>query len=419
MAERRALQLLLLAVAVAAAGYARTVISPLQEAMRLALSLTDNQIAILQGPAMALPLVIASMPLGLLIDRSIRVRLIFIFAALNLFGSLFTVFAPSFNLLLVARCCVGLAGFTTFPIVMSLLADLYAPPQRGRVTMAISIGQVVGNSAAFALGGALLAQFGSGLDAWRSTMLWLTAPLVLVTLLMLAMREPPRTGVLVAKLSTRETVLELWRYRKAIGPILIGLVMAEIAIGAMLIWTAPTFSRSFNLAADHIGAIMAVVLLTSGLLGPVLGGLLADFCQRTSGPARTSAFLSGLALLSVPVALFPLMPDSTMASVLLIASMTINLAVAVMSMTLLTIVVPNELRGLCMALVVAVNILFAVGVAPVIVSLLSQAIGGPALLGKSLALVGAVAGLLGAAAFALGKCFYETRHSYDGAVRAS
>jgi len=398
----RGFQLLLLAVATAAGGYVRTTVGPLQEAMRIALALSDNQMALLQGPALGVPVVIAAIPLGLIIDRYSRVRLLFILTVLNVVGSLFTALASSFTLLIAARCIAGLAGFTTVPIVLSLLADLYAPAQRGRVTMVVSVGQVAGVSAAFAFGGALLTMSGSGPDAWRWAMFGLTAPLVPAMLLMLTMREPPRTGVVIENPSAREAFAELWRYRAVIGPLLIGIVLVEIAVGAVMNWSAPTLSRSFALPSDRIGTIMAMGLMVSGILGPIAGGLLADFCQRAGGPRRTIAVMSAMALLSAPASLFAVMPGVASASILLVMVMTVMLAIAVMGMTLFTLVIPNELRGLCMAVLVGANILFAVGVAPVTVSLLSGALGGPAMIGKALTLVCVTTSLLAAATFAFG-----------------
>jgi len=61
--------------------------------------------------------------------------------------------------------------------------------------------------------------------------------------------------------------------------------------------------------------------------------------------------------------------------------MTIVGAVTVMATTLLTIVIPNELRGLCVAISAMANALLGVALAPVIVSQLSSAMGGPTIIG--------------------------------------
>jgi len=401
----RGFQLLLLAFAMAGAGYTRTAISPLQEAMRLALALSDNQMALLQGPVIGVPVALAAIPLGLLIDRTCRVRLLEVLLVLSVLGSLFTAFASSFSLLLLARGLAGVTGLGIVPVVFSIVADLYPPAQRGRAVTVALVGQVAGNSAAFAFGGALLAMSGSEPEGWRWSMLWLNALLVPILLLSLLLREPNRTGLVIANPTARQIWGELRHYRIVIVVIATAIVLVEIAIGAMLIWGAPMLSRNYGLPPETVGGTMAMGMLVSGILGPLVGGMLADLCQRTGGPRRTVSVLGGIALVSAPAGLFAFLPGVTGASILLVSVMTIMLVVVVMGMALFTIVIPNELRGLCMSALVAACILSGLAVAPLAVSLLSSAMGGLIMIGKALSIVCVAASLLAAMTFAMGRAY--------------
>lgn len=407
----RGLELMLLSLAVSASSYALTIIGPLQEAMRISLALSDNQTALLQGPTRALPSIIAAIPFGLLIDRYSRIRLLFVFSVLNVVASIGAALAPNFALLFISRCLVGLGGAATLIGVISLIADLYAPAQRGRAIMVIGIGQVGGTSAAFALGGALLAIFGSGSNGWRWAMLWLSCPLVAVIGLVLAMREPMRRGVAIQGCSARRAFAELWRYRAVIAALLSGLVIVDIAFGAAYIWAAPAFSRRFALSSDRIGAIMALVLLVGGVLGPITGGVLADLSQRTGGPRRTGLILSAMAFVSIPEGLFAVAPSVTVATVALAMLLTIVPAISLMVTTLCTVIVPNEVRGLGTALLTAASQFFGYALAPLVVSLLSGALGGPDMIGEAVSLVCVTASILGSAIFACG-----SRHFPHAAV---
>jgi MFS family permease len=400
---RSKVQLLSLVTAVAAGAYARTAVSPLQESMKTALFLTDDQMALLQGPAMALPLLLTAVPLGLAIDRYSRVRLIIALTVLNIIASATTALVSSFALLFIARCVVGAVGFAMLPIALSLLSDLYPPDQRGRATTIVSVSQLGGASAAFALGGVLLSISGSGPEAWRKAMRWLTVPLTLVIASTCCMREPARTGQSIKNPSVSGAWRELWDYRRTIGPLMFGMAMLETGLGGALIWAAPMLSRRFTLAPDRVGVIMAMALLVSGAAGPILGGVVADMCQRSGGPGRITSVLSALAFLNVPAALFAVTPGVGLTAAVLVIFMTLIAASVVMATTLFTTIVPNELRGLCVSVSVAVNVLFAIGIAPPIVSALSGAIGGPAMIGKSLSLVCLCTSLLAAAAFSLGR----------------
>jgi predicted MFS family arabinose efflux permease len=370
--------------------------------MRKSLALSDNAMALLQGPAVALFPAIVAIPLGLVVDRYSRVRFVFVMVALCVGSSALTALAPNFAMLLLARCSVGLTTTAVATAVFSLLGDLYVPARRGRATMLIVIGQYGGTSAAFAFGGVLLGTSSLGSEAWRATLLILTAPLVLVILLTLAMREPARTEITIENPSIRETVRELWRYRSVVGPILVGAVMAEAAIGATLVWSAPALSRGFALLPDRVGAIMSFVVLTGGILGSFAGGPMADFCQRSSGPRRTMAVLSVLAFLSAPAGLFAVLGSVGPASGLLFIYILIINVILVASIALFTVMIPNELRGIGLACLLAADVLIGIGVAPMIVSLLSGALGGSAMLGKALAVTCLSASLLSALAFALG-----------------
>jgi MFS family permease len=399
----RALQLALLTLSTLAGAYLVTVMSPLQEAMRLDLSLSDNEMALLQGAARALAIAVAAIPLGFAIDRYSRVRLLLTFAAGGVAGSFFSALAPSFAWLFAARCLVGLTATASGTAAFSLLADLYAPEQRGRANMIVTIAQCVGIAVAFAAGGALLTWGGGTPSAWRWTMSWLTVPLIPAVFALLWMREPARMSRVPGKASIGDTWSKLWQARVQIAPVMAGLVMTQVALIAVLSWSAPVFSRSFALQPDRIGAIMATVVLVAGIIGPIAGGVLADLCQRAGGPRRTALMLAALALVCVPASLFPLLPAAASAIAVLASFMTVISAISVAGITLFTIVTPNELRGLCMATLAGAEVVLGVAVAPVAVSLLSGELGGPASIGTALAVTSAIACILAAGMFALGR----------------
>ena len=393
-------QTALLCLTVAAGAYSRMILSPLQESMRLALSFSDNQMALLQGPAIAGPLLLLSVPLGILIDSYSRARLLLALSLLNIAASVGTAFAHAFALLFLMRCLVGLAGFAMVPLVLSCLADWVPPDQRGRCTMAVSFGQLAGSAGAFALGGFAVMKAGNGPEAWRHALLGLSWPLLPVLLVTAMAREPRRSGVELTDTTDRSRWAELWRYRHLVWPLLFGMAMFETALGAVLIWTAPMFSRVYAVGADRIGAVMAAALLFSGTLGPLLGGVMADMSERAGGPRRTIRLLSLLALSAIPAGVYALMPAVLLASVLVVVFMTLISAVTVLGMTLFTVVVPNGLRGLCMSVAIASNVLFALGVAPLVVSSLMSVAGGPGHIAWALTLGCMAATALGGMTFA-------------------
>lgn len=407
MQAQRLLQLLLLAVAAWAVIYMRFALGPLQESLRRDLGLTDNQIAWLLGPAVAVPLALCAIPAGLIVDRYSRAPLFMIFLVIACGATVLTAVTSSLPLLILGRILVGMTVAVILVAAFSLVADLYEPSQRGRATMVLLIGEIGGAPAAFALGGTLLGMGGSityfGLEGWRWALLWMSAPLLVCALLMIGLREPPRTGVIVKKPPLRKVFPELWRYRGVVGTLLVARIMAWVGDGAVLIWGAPTFERNFGLSPQETGAIMAMVLLISGIVGPMLGGPLADFCQRRGGPRRTIAILSFLMLLSAPAALFGIMPSVTLASIALTVFLSVGFTGAAAGMAVATVIIPGEVRGLYISITFALGSLFSFALAPVLVSGLSTALGGQSMVGHALAIVGGITAVIGAIVFGVGR----------------
>lgn len=410
MRTSRFCQLLLLTAATLAATYSRAALRPLQETMSASLALSDTQVAWLQGPALAIPMTLGSIPIGLLVDRFPRVHLFVVFVALTVAATAMTAFATSMPALFAARCLAGLASAGTLIVVFSVLSDLYSATHRGRAIMVTTFGEIGGGPAAFALGGALLAAhsaaFVPAMESWRQALIWMCAPLLAVLLLMLLVREPPRTDRVVQHPPAREAWARLWQYRAVITPMLLSRIMVWVADGAVLVWAAPNFTRNYALPPDRVGVIMASALLASGVLGPALGGPLADYCQRTGGPRRTMTIMCFAALACVPAGMFAILPGVASASVMMCLFLTLGFTIGTAELSLATIVVPGELRGLYIAITVTVGAIFSVGVAPVVVSYLSISFGGPAMIGVALAVVCMITSALGAVVFGFGRRYF-------------
>lgn len=400
-------QIFLLALAMLIAGYVRTAISPLQEAMRLSLHLSDNQMALLQGPIIGVPVTLTAIPLGLLIDRANRARLLLGLVTIAVAANFATAFARDFTQLLSTRAIAGVSALAILPVVYSLVADHFAPHLRGRMITVATIGQIVGNSMAFALGGELLVLAQAHSGDWRTALSWLAAPGVAVVLLMLLLREPPRLEEAKGTQTIAGAWEELRHTRTLILMLSAGIICAEIAIGAMIIWASPMFSRTYAAAPDAIGFLMGSGMLISGVLGPVIGGGLADYCQRTGGTGRALLFLVLLAALGAPASLFAFAPTFSWASALLMVSLTLMIGVAMMGITFVMNVVPDRLRGLCMSVLVAAILLFSLAVAPPLVSVLSNVLGGIDMIGKALSIVCVAAALGSTFAFFLARRYFK------------
>lgn len=401
---RAAIALITLAVFTGTA--ARYVLSPLQELVRADLGLSDPQVALLQGLAIALPAVLVSIPVGRLVDRADRSRLLLLLAGVCAAGSLLTACAQGFATLFVARVLVGSAVVAAQPAALSMVADLTEAGQRGRTIMLTSLGQALGTAVAFWAAGRLLPWLptllpaeGGGAAPWRLVQLAFAAAVLAATAALLALREPARREAGAALGGDLGQALRgLWGFRRFLLPLVGGMVTVGMADAAAAIWAVPVLTRRYHQAPADFGAWMGALNFGANLAGALLGGLAADLGQR--GRGRGGVLLGAVlgAALSVPAALFPVMPGvagfGLLLGLLLVAGAGVNIAAT----SALMVVLPNELRGIGMALLVAVIGLAAFGVAPLLVSLTAPLLA-QADIAVALAGVGVATGLLATAAF--------------------
>ncbi len=398
--------LLLVALLVACGGAMRVVFSPLQELAKHDLALSDLQLSFVQGLAASIPIAILALPIGRLVDRGNRARLLTILTAVSLLGTVLTATAPGFVGLFVARMLAGLGALCGITVAISLAADLSALERRGRAVLLLSVGQAVGMAIGFALAGALLAASGTGwfgLAPWRAVHLAFGIGIAaLLGLAVLRLREPARQelGNLVHP-PIGEVLRELWRRRAYLGPLFvgqIGVVMADVAAG---IWAAPVLTRDHGLRPEQFAAAIGLAVLVPGIVGSIIGGHAADAGLRSG---RQGGMLYGAivaAAVSAPAALFPLADTLAGFTGVLGLFLLCGAITGLITATVLATVIPNEMRGLCVAAFIVVSSVIGMGVAPTAVTLVADALGGESQLATALAGSGVVASIASLLAFAI------------------
>lgn len=154
--------------------------------VRDAFNLTDAGILLIVALAQAAALG-CTIPVALLADRTNRVRILLIGAALGAVFALGLGFAPTALLAGVALAGMSMGQASIFPTHNSLLADYYPVRARPRVYYAHRAGFHIG-----AIAGVLV---GAGLTAaltWRAPIVGLALPSIVLVMIGLHLREPPR-----------------------------------------------------------------------------------------------------------------------------------------------------------------------------------------------------------------------------------
>lgn len=397
------LPLLILAISICAGFTTMVSFGIMTESAKAELGLSDTAIGLIQGVSAALPLVLFSIPIGALVDRINRVKLMILFAITWTAGTFLTAVADTAWPLFVARMLTGIGTTGALTAALSLSADLCLPEQRGRGLLITTLGKSLGQAAAFALSGWLIGMFAAAhgprwfgdMTAWRSAQMTLGVLSAICVLPLFFVREPERHEVEAGPDAPFKVVFgELWSRRAFLIPLFIGqtsVVMADAAAG---IWAAPVIERNYGLKPEEFGAMLGGTILLTGILGAILGGIVADSGQKTG---RRGGLLIGAivaAIIGIPTALFPLMPDATTNILMLGALVLAGTVTGLVTSVALTVFLPNELRGLSIGAFIAIAGLIGFGITPPLVAGVSSLLGGERHLATALAVVGVAVSII-------------------------
>jgi MFS family permease len=399
---------MLLSLIVLIAGVVRLAFSPVQEAAKAELGLSDYQISLIQGIAAALPMAIIAIPLGWLTDHSKRTRIMLILALCWTVGMVGSAFAHDFASLFLTRMLAGLGTMSLIPVAVSLLADLSAPDQRGRAMLFVVMGNTIGPALAFVLGGALFTAFTGGLSLpgialspWREASLVLGLASAALILPQALVREPVRHEVENDSNSLTLMLQALLRRWKLLLPLFVGQISVIMADAAAGVWAIPVLQRNFGQSVGQASALLGGLLVLAGLLGPVIGGFVADRGHKSSlrGGILVGAVVASA--IGVPAALFPIMGDVTGVAIVLFLLLVAGSITGLITATAIAVLVPNEERGVTLGAFMILGSLIGLGLSPILVTVGSRALGGETHLALSLAIVGVVTGVISLAGFVI------------------
>lgn len=154
--------------------------------IRDALHLTDTGILLVSAIGGSLGLLL-TVPIAWIADRSNRVRLALIGAAVWALFSISTGLATVVALLVIVRCGAAIGQAVVFPTHNSLLADYYPIDTRPRVYAGHQLGSVLGQLFGVLVGAGLASAFN-----WRVPFVVFGFPVILLVIVGLKLREPVR-----------------------------------------------------------------------------------------------------------------------------------------------------------------------------------------------------------------------------------
>jgi len=164
----------------------RQIINLLVDPIRTDLSLSDSQVSFLQGLAFVVPYVLLSIPIGRIVDRANRIRVLVIGILAWTVSCVSCGLARNFWQLGLARVGVGAGEASVTPASWSLLADYFPEERRALPVSLFLMGPYLGGGLSLILGAEVIAWtsgFGAvslplvgSLAPWQLTFMLVAAP---------------------------------------------------------------------------------------------------------------------------------------------------------------------------------------------------------------------------------------------------
>ncbi|MCU1491311.1 MAG: transporter [Acidimicrobiaceae bacterium] len=185
-ARRRAI--LLLAAVISLQSADQGAIGAVAPQLEPALHISNTELGLLVTVT-ALAGGLATIPMGILVDRSHRIRLLRVAIVLWGIAELAGSFSPSYGVLIGTRVGLAVVTASAVPAVASLTGDLFPAGERGRIYGLIVSGELVGAGFGIIISGLL-----SGWAGWRPALGILALPSIGLAWYLGRLPEPARGG---------------------------------------------------------------------------------------------------------------------------------------------------------------------------------------------------------------------------------
>jgi MFS family permease len=266
--------------------------------------LSDRQLGLI-GSAFVIIYLLTSPIFGRLGDLVSRRGIIALGVGLWSLATVGASFARNYSQLLLARSLVGIGEASYAVTAPTLISDYFGRERRGKALSFFVMALPVGSALGYILGGHL-----GEIYSWRSAFLIVGLPGLLMVLLCLKIKEPERGAVDDPNLyglssdspqirNLKEVYSGLLRNKQFVTAVL-GLTAYGFALGGLGAW-GPTFLHRINglpigLANERFG----IILISSALLGTLVGGYLGDYFLKYTNKAYFLTSSTGM-LIGVPI----------------------------------------------------------------------------------------------------------------------
>jgi predicted MFS family arabinose efflux permease len=345
----------------------RILISIVQEPIRREFMLDDGVMGWLGGPTFAILYTLMGIPIARHAERSNRIGIIAIGAALWSAMTALCGFAGNFVQLALARVGVGIGEAACVPPSHSVISDYFPATRRATALAIFSLGVPIGTMFA-ALGGGWLAQHFD----WRVSFWALGAPgLIAAVIFKLSVREPQRVGAATAAPSFSDALRLLggkasfWHMATAAA------LMSFVGYGTVQ-FLVTYMVRAYALSIGEASLIFGLIAGLSAGLGTFLGGAIGD--RLAIRHPRVLSWLPALCVAgALPLYLLGLMQTEIGAGIaFLILAPILHYAYLAPTFAVAHAIAPPRMRATTTALLVLIINLIGYGLGPPFVGMVAD-----------------------------------------------
>lgn len=352
----------------------RYVIGVIIEPLRHEFKFSDTQLGAIGGLAHAISYSACVLPVGWLLDRTNRVKLLALMLAIWSGVTAIGALATGFWFLFLMRMGVGAAESSTSPATMSLVASIFPVKRRAGAMGLVFSGTAIGTGLVFAVGGPVAQYWG-----WRAVFLLVGIPGIILAALMWRMvPEPPRS-------SDQNTVgeavpmLRVAKFFFTSRPVFfstVGFTIVAMNIASVWVWIAPILIREQGLSLAQAGIVVGIAAGVLKFASSILAGFLGDWLAKGRVDRLWIVPSTALAL-SVPIGFGIAFSSSAIIASGLVFMLGIALGTHygapksfIMSVT------PENMRGSVAAMEQLVVNITGVALGPIMTGMISDYLGG-------------------------------------------
>jgi MFS family permease len=343
----------------------RYVVPAVQESIKhSSLAPSDTQLGLLAFAFLWVYLLSAPV-FGTLAAKRSRTRVIGLGVAIWSIATALGGLAANYGQLLAARATVGIGEAAYGTIAPAVLADVFPERMRGRVFAVFYMAIPVGAALGYVLGGQIDAMYN-----WRAAFFVAGAPGLVLALIALALKDPPREDGGTPAPTGYHAYGPLLKNPPYVRTVL-GYIAYTFALGGISIWMPSFLVRVHHLSEVDATKSLGIVVSVTGLVGTFVGGWVADALAKRTRQANL--WLSGVTMLAaVPLTWWALVTPnvSTFWMVVFAAELLLFASTGPINAAIVSEVAP-ALRAAAMALSIFAIHLFGDAISPTLIGIIS------------------------------------------------